>query len=113
MNESEINIFKALDFIRDKSGEYAKAKANRIYLEEFRKTKKAILMQTAERDGKTSSVSQERDAYAHEEYKQLLDGIKEAIEEEERLRWLLVAAQAKIEVWRSLGANARAEAKNL
>ena len=109
----EINIFKALDFIRDNSPAFAKAKAERIYLEEFRKTKKAMLMKLAEVDGAKSSATQERDAYAHPEYRQLLDALKVSVEEEERLRWMIVAAQAKIEVWRSLGANQRAEAKVL
>lgn len=31
-DESEINIFRALDFIRDNASEYAKAKATRVYL---------------------------------------------------------------------------------
>jgi hypothetical protein len=31
---AEINIFKALDFIRDHAGQYAQAKANRVQIEE-------------------------------------------------------------------------------
>ena len=108
---AEINIFKALDYIRDNSAAYAKAKAERIYLEEFRKTKKAMLMRLAEVEGAKSSATQERDAYADPEYRQLLEALRAAVEEEERLRWTIVAAQAKIEVWRSLSANQRAEAK--
>ena len=38
------DIEKALDFIRDSSNDFAKAKANRIHLEQFRKSKKALLM---------------------------------------------------------------------
>lgn len=111
--QPEINIFKALDFIRDNSTAFAKAKAERIYLEEFRKTKKAMLMKLAEVEGAKASATQERDAYAHPEYLQLLDALKTAVEEEERLRWMIIAAQAKVEVWRSLGANQRAEARTL
>ena len=40
--EAEINIFKALDFIRDHAPQYAKAKSERAYLEELRQTKKAL-----------------------------------------------------------------------
>ena len=111
--QPEINIFKALDFIRDNSAAFAKAKAERIYLEEFRKTKKAILMRSAEEEGAKSSATQERDAYAHPAYIVLLNALRDAVEEEERLRWLIIAAQAKVEVWRSLGANQRAEAKTI
>lgn len=108
-DQTEINIFKALDFIRDNSSAFAKAKAERIYLEEFRKTKKSMLMRLAEVEGAKSSATQERDAYAHPEYIELLNALKAAVEEEERLRWMIVAAQAKVEVWRSLGANQRAQ----
>jgi hypothetical protein len=36
-------------------------------------------------------------------------GLKEAVQEEERLRWLMIGAQAKIEVWRSFESSKRAE----
>ena len=109
MNE-EINIFKCLDYIRDHAKQYAQARANRVYIEEFRKTLKARLM--SEHIGEPVNA-QERYAYAHNEYAELLEGLKAAIEQEENLKWKLVAAQAKIEVWRSLSANQRAEAKVL
>ena len=106
----EINIYKCLDYIRDHAKQYAQAKANRVYLEEYRKTLKARLM--AQQLGDPVNA-QERFAYAHPEYAKLLEGLKAAIEQEENLRWKLIAAQAKIEVWRSLSANQRAEAKVL
>ena len=106
----EINIYKGLDYIRDHAKQYAQAKANRVYLEEYRKTLKARLM--AQQLGDPVNA-QERFAYAHPEYAELLDGLKVAIEQEENLRWKLIAAQAKIEVWRSLSANQRAESKVL
>ena len=113
LDEQEINIFKTLDFIRDHATAYAKAKSERIYLEEYRKTKKAICMKNAEVNKVTVISAQERDAYADPEYIVVLEGLREAVLEEERLRWLIIAAQAKIEVWRSLEANKRAEAKIL
>lgn len=115
MSESayEINVFKALDFLRDNAEAYAKAKSERIYLEEFRKTKKALLMRDAEAKGHQTSASQEREAYSHPEYVELLQGLKAAVAEEERLRWLLIACQAKIECWRSVESSRRVEAKVL
>ena len=106
----EIDVFRCLDFIRDNAKKYAEAKANRVFLEEWRKTLKARLM--AQQLGDPVNA-QERHAYAHSEYAELLEGLKVAIEQEENLRWKLIAAQAKIEVWRSLSANQRAEAKVL
>lgn len=113
MTDSEINIFKCLDFIRDSASKFAKAKAERIYLEEFRKTKKALCMIDAEKNGHKSSAAQEREAYAHTEYIELLYALKIAVEEEEKLRWQITAATAKIEVWRSISANERVEKKTL
>ncbi len=112
-DQSEINIFKALDYIRNSSAALAKAKADRVYLEEFRKTKKAILMKLGEVEGCTSATIQERFAYSHPEYMELLNSLKIAVEEEERLKWMMIACQAKIEVFRTLQANARFEAKVL
>lgn len=111
--DAELNVFRCLDFIRDHAPAYAKAKAERIYLEEFRKTKKALCMKAAECGGTTTAAAQEREAYADPEYQALLEALKAAVEEEERLRWLIVGAQAKIEVWRTIEANRRAEARTV
>ena len=107
MND-DISPFKALDFIRDNANAYAEAKANVVYMTEFRKTQKALLMN--ESDAKTESAK-ESYAYAHPAYKQHLQALSQAIAEAERLRWLLIAAETKIEVWRSLESSARAEGK--
>jgi hypothetical protein len=112
-DESEINIFRALDFMRDNATALAKAKAERVYLEEFRKSQKALMMQQAETGGHKTTAAQEREAYASDEYCALLESLQTAVETEERLRWLMVAAQARVEVWRSIGANQRAEARAL
>jgi len=95
---------KAVNYIIEKAPLYAKAKAERVYLEEFRKSKKAILMGESE---SKSLGAQERDAYAHPDYTALLEGLREAIEAEEKIRWEMVAAQARIEIWRSEQANNR------
>jgi len=111
--DGEINIFRSLDFIRDNAPAYAKAKSERVFLEEFRKAKKALLMRDAEIAGHKSAAAQEREAYADPEYLAVLEGLKAAVEQEEALRWLIVGAQAKIEAWRTIEANRRAEAKTL
>lgn len=95
---------KANDFIRDKARDYAQAKANRVYLEEFRKSKKAILYQEAPAG---TVADKESFAYAHQDYIALLDGLRAAVEAEETLRWQMVAAEARIEVWRTQSANSR------
>lgn len=94
----ERNPNKVIDYILSNSAKYAKAKSDRIYLEEYRKSLKALLMKRSTED---TLGAQEREAYAHEEYRQLLEGIRDAVEIEEKLRWDLVAAQAAIEVWKA------------
>ena len=106
MSEREIDPNKAVDFIRDNGKKFAQAKADRIYLEEYRKSLKAILMK---RSGENAVNAQEREAYAHPEYQELLKGLREAVEAEETLRWQMVAAEARVEVWRSQEASNRVE----
>ncbi len=106
----DIDIFETLEYIKRTAPKLAKCKADRIYLEEFRKTKKAQIMATQLGDPVNA---QERYAYAHPEYIEVLEGLRAAIALEEEYRWKLIAAQALVEVWRSLSANQRAEAKVL
>jgi hypothetical protein len=80
-------------------------------LEEFRKSKKALLMKVAELAGKKSAASQEVEAYAHPEYISLLKALRDAVEREELARWRMVACQAAIEVWRSQESTSRAEGR--
>lgn len=99
---------KAIQYIIDTAPLYAKAKADRMYLEEFRKSRKAQLMSQA---GTEVLGKQETFAYAHHEYIEILEGIREAVELEERYRWLMTAAQAKVECWRTAQYSARMEMK--
>ena len=78
------NPHKAVQFLIDTAPLYSKAKATRMYLEEFRKSRKAQLMSQA---GTEVLGKQETYAYAHPDYIQILEGIREAVELEERYRW--------------------------
>jgi hypothetical protein len=102
------NPHKAIQFLIDTSPLYAKAKADRMYLEEFRKSRKAQLASLA---GTEVLGKQETFAYAHADYIEILEGIRQAVEKEERYRWLMTAAQARIEVWRTEQYSARIEQK--
>jgi hypothetical protein len=98
---------KALRSIAKIAPEYAEAKANRIYLEEYRKSLKAVLMKDAMTKGFDASNAQEREAYADPAYKVHLEALRQAVQIEEALRWKLVAAEAAVEVWRSQEASNR------
>lgn len=107
----ESDIEKALDYLRDTAEITAKATAERIYMEEYRKSLKAIIMKerSVGINGKESTVSaQERDAYADARYIEHLEGLKTAVFVEQQCRFLREAALAKIEAWRSQCANERA-----
>ena len=82
----------------------AKAKAERVYLERYRDSLKAILMKAS---GKSSAAAQEVEAYADKSYIDHLGALRTAVEEEELLKWRMVASEAAIEVWRTQSANER------
>lgn len=106
----EIDIFKVLDFIRDNAPKYGEAKGNRVSIEEGRKSLKARIMK---QHIDLPVSAQEREAYADPAYQELISGLGPAVEAEETLRWLLEAARIKAEVWRTMQANSRIEAKTL
>jgi hypothetical protein len=98
---------EAAQTIRDKAPAFGEAKAQRVYLEEFKRTKRALLMKDALRLGIESAAAQEREAYADPAYHQLLKGLAVAIEAEETLKWELEAARLDIEIWRTREATNR------
>ena len=104
---SEIDPQAAVDYMVAKAGEYAQAEANKVYMEEMRKTIKAEQMIEAEALGHKTAAMQEREAYASVIYKDHLEALRTAVEEREKLRWMLIAAQARIDVWRSQNASNR------
>lgn len=111
MSERDIDPMAAVEYMIAKSGDYAQAKANRIYCEEYRKSLKSLLMKDAMVDGHNAVNAQEREAYANPKYIDHLKALQAAVEAEEKLRWMLIAAEARIEVWRSQEASKRSEIK--
>lgn len=111
MSDKMIDPQAAVDYMIAKAGEYAKAKSDRIYCEEYRKSLKSMLMKDALSAGHNAANAQEREAYASDEYIRHLKALREAVEVEENLRWMLIAAEARIEVWRSQEASKRSEIK--
>ena len=98
---------EAAQTIRDKAPAYGEAKAQRVYLDEFRKSKKALLMKDALEMGYEAANAQEREAYADPAYQQLIKGLAAAIEKEETLKWEIEAARLDIEIFRTREATAR------
>lgn len=96
----------AWQYLRTNAKTAAKARAQRTYMEEYRKTVKSNIMQ---RHLDKALAAQEREAYASEDYKQHLLAMRDAIEADEYNRWGMVAAQATLDAWRTENANKRAE----
>ena len=96
---SQKDIEKALDFLRDSAESAAINRSNRVYMEEFRKSLKAQLMS----DNIDMAVNaQEREAYKNVEYITHLEAMKEAIYQDEKLRFLIEAAKIKISAWQTM-----------
>jgi len=101
------DINDAVTYIYTEGQKYAQAKADVTYLEGFLKSKKALLMKTAMFNGVKTVAAAEIEAYSDCEYIELLKGLKAATEIAEGLRWGLVAAQARIEIFRTVEASNR------
>jgi len=97
----------AVDYIRDNAPKMAKAKSERVFLEEFRKSKKALLMKDALKAGIEAANAQEREAYSNPDYIEILQGLATAIEIEETIKWRIEAARLRVEIWRTESANNR------
>ena len=106
-----MSIERRLHELRETAKKYAKAEAERVHLEEFKKSKLAILMADAERRGVSAVNAQEREARAHPEYLALLEGLKAAVEEAEKLYWDLQIARMGAGLWQTKQANIRSERK--
>jgi hypothetical protein len=104
---TEEDAQKALDFIRHEAPNYAKAKAERTYIEQFLRSKKSLLMS---QEGGTLGAK-EAFAYAHPDYIGLLGGLREAVEIEETLKWKMEAAKLFFEKWKVEQFNNRVEAR--
>lgn len=92
-----LNIEKELHYLKGIAEEYGKQKAHCDYLKEFRKSKKAILINEAAKNGLKTAQERESYAYSHDEYLIVLDGLKIATEEAERLRILIKCAEIQID----------------
>lgn len=105
-----VNPELAIEYIFKYGKKFGEAKGRRIYMEEYRKSLKAIIMK---RSLETSVNAQEREAYSDPEYIQHLKALQGAVEDEEEIRWGLIAAQARVEVWRSIEATNRMTDKSV
>ena len=105
METTEKSANKARRFIYNESVKFAQAKADRVYIEQFLKSKIAILMSESL---EATMAGKEMDAKRHKDYLNLLNGLKDAIALDEELKWKLISAQLAVEIYRTESANNRA-----
>ena len=104
----EKSIDDAVNYLYTHGAKYAEAKAHKGYLEDYTKSLIAQMAIKFISENLAKSMTQaESMAYANEAYDIHIRGLKEAVEAEETLRWGLVSAQARIDVWRSQEASNR------
>jgi DNA repair photolyase len=106
----EINPEKAIRYIQEHAEKYAKAKGEVAFTDNYLKVVKA---QEANKSKSTTIGGKDTDAYASPEYLLAILANKQAIEEESHLRWMLEAAKARIEVWKTQEYSKRSEMRNL
>lgn len=99
---------KAVDWLRDHAGEIGEARATRLYMEQWVKTVKATIQ--TENPG-VSVAASEIAALASSKYMAALQAYRDAVKNDETLRFLAAAAEAKLECWRSQESTRRAEGK--
>lgn len=104
-NITEEEVEKALCYLRDNASAAGWARAQREYMLEYRKTVKAEIMQE---HASLPIGAQEREAYADDRYKKHLEAIREAVYQDEKHRFLMQAAMAKLDCWRTQSSNERA-----
>lgn len=102
---SEAEVERALDWLRDNADDIGVAKQDAYFTDGMVKHVKALEMK---KHNELPVSAQEREALATPAYRQALLDAAVAAGEYEKLRSLREAAAAKIEAWRSAGANYRA-----
>jgi hypothetical protein len=107
-----MNVESLFQEWRSSIDEAAKAKADEVYLREFRKSKKAMLMQEGKDEGHKTGQERESYAYAHPEYLELLDALRIATETNAKFQWRMKIAEERIGIYRTHEASKRKEFSN-
>lgn len=105
---SDEQVESALDYLRDSAKPAAVARAQAKTLEKYVGVVEA--QQKSMARGLSNAAAQDQ-ARASPEYKQALEGWEEAVRRDGEYTMLREAASARIEAWRTMCSNARAEGK--
>ena len=93
-----------MDWLRDTAESCAKKRAERLYLDEYTRALKSLIMSEHLAE---SLGAQERYSCSDIRYRNHLEALRQAIFEDEKGRFLRAAAEAKINAWQTMSANER------
>lgn len=96
---------KAVHYLHENARAHAQARAERVYMEEYRKVMKAQIMNEVMNEPEHKRESR---AYADPRYIAHLDAMRTAIQKDEEGRFLREAASATFEAYRTQEATRRA-----
>ena len=99
---------KAVEWLRDNARRMAQERAERLYMEQWIKTVKATIQSE---QGGVSAAAAEIVALASPRYLAALQAYRDSIRSDETNRFLIAAAEAKIDAWRSQESTRRAEGR--
>jgi hypothetical protein len=105
---SDKQVEDALDYLRDSAKQAAVARAQARTLEKFLGVVEA--QQKAKAAGRSNAAAQD-EARSSPEYREALTAWEEAVRRDSEFVMLREAAAARIEAWRTMCSNARAEGK--
>ena len=107
---SDEQLQRALDWLRESAAGGAKARAERLYMEEWLPTLRAQIAAECIQNGE-SAAKADIIARASEAYAKALDAYKTAVEIDEKFRWIRSAGDAVLSAWQTMNANNRAMGK--
>lgn len=105
---SDNQVEQALDYLRDSAKQAAIARSQAKTMDKYLGVVEA--QQKALERGLSNAAAQDA-ARASPEYKTALDGWQEAVRRDCEFTMLREAASARIEAWRTMSSNARAEGR--
>jgi hypothetical protein len=105
---SDEEIERALDWLVKSAEKAAVARANRLALEDY---KKVVLAQQMIASKAATQSGKEAEAYASDAYVAHIKAAEAAVTEDELYRWRQKTADQKIEAWRTMSSNNRAQGK--
>ena len=105
-------LFRSLEWLSDNAEKAAKARATRVYMDEWVPTLRARIAKECI-DAGMSATAADISARASEAYKKALDDRSLAVEEDEKFRWRKGSVDVLVSAWQTLSANARAINKAL